>query len=572
MIYENCAPYLCVIGGVMKKKVKLALFVFIVVGVVILNITYKNKNDVIKTKRKKQNNLAIMIKEDGASDYTKSSSKDIPKGNYALNREKSYCKNNGVIGDYDSKLGKVSFSFIGTDSCYLYFDYNSGSIINNVNVKNNILTATLLSDVGLSGYQITSSNIIPQDWNEINGKTYDLSYTLTEPGYYYLYVKDIAGNISKNIGKTGIIMTLKDYIVDKYTKSNLLAQRSSFSGGVWIKNNFLFNTTSSQDGSMIYYYAGNTQNNWLKFGVSYGWYECKNSDGSKEYSSSKCSSDQKETEIIKPNSELYWRIIRTNEDGGIRLLYSGTSPYALNNTIGEVIYNPYNVYLTSQTAITENGYSTSGEQPNRKAAFFYSAYNNEDNSIYDINYRVNNEYNLLPSKLSSKVLVNFIDINNDLFQSSKYLDTNSIFCNDTKVQNYNYMSYNRILNDTPTFLCNDDYIGKSSYGLMTAEEVVYAGGQLNDKENNNVYYSINGNGEMYANSWWTMSPGNTDGIYHYVFLVHQGGTTMNGRLLMEGTNLEYGIRPVVSLASCVNFLSGDGSPDAPYEIDPDSCA
>ena len=555
----------------MKKKVKLALFVFIVVVVVILNITYKNKNDIIKTKRNKQNNLAIMIKEDGASDYTKSSSKDIPKGNYALNREKSYCKNNGVIGDYDNTLGKVSFSFIGTDSCYLYFDYSNSPIINNVNVKNNILTATLLSDVGLSGYQITSSNIIPQDWNEINGKTYDLSYTLTEPGYYYLYVKDIAGNISKNIGKTGIIMTLKDYIVDKYTKSNLLAQRLSFSDGVWIKNNFLFNTTSSQDGSMVYYYAGNTQNNWLKFGVSYGWYECKNSDGSKEYSSSKCSSDQKETEIIKPNSELYWRIIRTNEDGGIRLLYSGTSPYALNNTIGEVIYNPY-IYYASDNS-NECGYTSLGLVPNILAGYFWKrcGVSISDKSIYDINYRVNNEYDLLPYKISSYILVNFIDINNNIFQNSKYLDTNSIFCNDTEIQNSNYMSYNRILNDTPTFLCNDDYIRKSSYGLMTAEEVVYAGGQLNDKENNNVYYSINGNGEMYANSWWTMTPGNTDGIYHYVFLVHQGGTTMNGRLLMEGTNLEYGIRPVVSLASCVNFLSGDGSPDAPYEIDPDSC-
>ena len=559
------------IGVVMKKKVKIGLFVFIVICVVILNITYKNKNDVIKTKRKKQNNLAIMIKEDGASDYTKSSSKDIPKGNYVLNREKSYCKNNGVIGDYDNTLGKISFSFIGTDSCYLYFDYSGGPIINNVNVKNNILTATLLSDVGLLGYQITSSNIIPQEWNEINGNTYDLSYTLTEAGYYYLYVKDIAGNISKNIGKTGIIMTLKDYIVDKYTKSNLLAQRLSFSDGVWIKNNFLFNTTSSQDGSMIYYYAGNTQNNWLKFGVSQGWYECKNSDGSKEYSSSECSSEQKETEIIKPNSDLYWRIIRTNEDGGIRLLYSGTSPYDLNNTIGEVIYNPYNIYLTAPTSILANGYSTSGEQPNTRAAFYYGGLRNEDNSIYDINYRVNNEYVLLPSKLSSSILVHFIDINNDIFQNSKYLDTNSIFCNDTEEQNYNYMSYNRILNDTPTFLCNDDYIHQDLVGLMTAEEVVYAGGQLNDKEYNNVYYSINGNGEMYTNSWWTMSPGNTDGIYHYVFAVHQGGTTMNGRLLMEGTNLEYGIRPVVSLASCVNFLSGDGSPDAPYEIDPDSC-
>ena len=45
------------------------------------------------------------------------------KGDYVLNRDKSYCKNNGKIGDYDSVLGKVSFSFIGTDSCFLYFDY-----------------------------------------------------------------------------------------------------------------------------------------------------------------------------------------------------------------------------------------------------------------------------------------------------------------------------------------------------------------------------------------------------------------------------------------------------------------
>ena len=107
----------------MKKRVKFSLFVLFVIGVIILGLTYKNKAEVSKTKRKKQNNLAIMIKEDGATDYTKSNSKDIPKGDYVLNRDKSYCKNNGVIGDYDSTLGKVSFSFIGTDSCFLYFDY-----------------------------------------------------------------------------------------------------------------------------------------------------------------------------------------------------------------------------------------------------------------------------------------------------------------------------------------------------------------------------------------------------------------------------------------------------------------
>ena len=107
-----------------NKKVYVILIVLILIGSIFLTYNiYQNKNKVIKTKKRKQNNLAIMIKENGATDYTKSNSKDIPKGNYTLNYEKSYCKNNGVIGDYDSSLGKVSFSFIGTDSCYLYFDY-----------------------------------------------------------------------------------------------------------------------------------------------------------------------------------------------------------------------------------------------------------------------------------------------------------------------------------------------------------------------------------------------------------------------------------------------------------------
>ena len=113
-----------------NKKVYVILIVLILIGSLFLTYNiYQNKNKVIKTKKRKQNNLAIMIKEDGAADYTKSNSKDIPKGDYVLNRDKSYCKNNGVIGYYDNSLGKVSFSFIGTDSCYLYFDYKPGGLL-----------------------------------------------------------------------------------------------------------------------------------------------------------------------------------------------------------------------------------------------------------------------------------------------------------------------------------------------------------------------------------------------------------------------------------------------------------
>jgi len=49
----------------------------------------------------------------------------------------------------------------------------------------------------------------------------------------------------------------------------------------------------TEDGSDVYYFAGNAQNNWVKFG--------KDQD----------------------NADLYWRIIRINEDGSVRLLYIG---------------------------------------------------------------------------------------------------------------------------------------------------------------------------------------------------------------------------------------------------------
>ena len=110
----------------MKKK-KIVLFVFLIVGVLSLILTYKFKQDNLsKNKPVKEEKLSIMIKEDGSTEYTKSSSKDIPKGNYVLNEEKTHCENNGEVVSYDNVNGIVGFSFIGSDKCYLYFDYYAG--------------------------------------------------------------------------------------------------------------------------------------------------------------------------------------------------------------------------------------------------------------------------------------------------------------------------------------------------------------------------------------------------------------------------------------------------------------
>ena len=108
----------------MKKRIILLVCGIVACLGILFSFQLKNKNNLQENNVKNKNgSLAIMIKENGATEYIKSSSNSIPIGDYVLNEEKSYCKNNGKIGDYDSSLGKVSFSFIGTDKCYLYFDY-----------------------------------------------------------------------------------------------------------------------------------------------------------------------------------------------------------------------------------------------------------------------------------------------------------------------------------------------------------------------------------------------------------------------------------------------------------------
>ena len=72
-----------------------------------------------------------MIKEECAEDYTKSFSKDIPKGNYILNRDKSYCKNNYWLFTSQSSFVKSAEWLISPHISYSIYAarlYSSGFV------------------------------------------------------------------------------------------------------------------------------------------------------------------------------------------------------------------------------------------------------------------------------------------------------------------------------------------------------------------------------------------------------------------------------------------------------------
>ncbi len=102
-----------------------------------------------------------------------------------------------------------------------------------------------------------------------------------------------------------------------------------------------------------YYYRGTVTNNYVKFGswesgIVYGYYSESSSSYRKYYSMDACqnasSYNKKCTVIREENASMYWRIIRINGDGTVRVIYDGTSAHANGDDsedrqIGEVKFN-----------------------------------------------------------------------------------------------------------------------------------------------------------------------------------------------------------------------------------------
>ena len=309
-------------------------------------------------------------------------------------------------------------------------------------------------------------------------------------------------------------------------------------------------------------------NNWVKFGkyqkdlIRYRGYSSSTSTYYEEYSTmDECTSASSyninctEYKYANTGDDIYWRIIRTNSDGSIRLLYHGTSTTATDAYIGESVFNvEYNnpMYVGYM-------YGTSGSLASNRA----NTHNSIIKGVIDTWYKDNLKANY-----------------------GKYISTTAVYCNDrsnpaggynTGKTDFNYGAYTRLgTNKTPTYDCtnvNDKFTvdtstgnGKLTYpiALMTADEVSFAGGVYAKEAIAWPWYNNNSeNGSSTGSSWWwLLSPFHWDNSYAYVFIA----SNSFGKFVGNSTRMTNGVRPVLSLKSCVKISGGDGSASDPYTI------
>ena len=276
--------------------------------------------------------------------------------------------------------------------------------------------------------------------------------------------------------------------------------------------------TYTEDSKTVYYFAGNATDNWVKFG--------KNAS----------------------NQDLYWRIIRTNSDGSVRLLYHGTSTTTTDAYIGTSAFNS----SYDNIAYVSYMYGSLGS--------ISSARENTNNST--IKTTIDNWY---ISNLEAKGY-------------TKYLSTTAVYCNDRSTSdNTNFGAFTRLgTNKTPSYDCaatEDKFTvdtstgnGKLTYpiALMTADEVSFAGGLYGANTPTWYYYnSVNGSSTG-SKFWWLLSPLDSSTSGSSMFIVR--GSSNPGRLNYNYVNSNNGVRPALSLKSCVKYSSGDGSAENPYTI------
>ena len=273
-----------------------------------------------------------------------------------------------------------------------------------------------------------------------------------------------------------------------------------------------------------YYYRGNVTNNYVKF------------------------------------ADKYWRIVRINGDGTVRVIYDGTSSHA-------------------------NGESSSDRQIGTSA--FNRSYN--DNAYVGYMYGATgaSTYATAHANTNDSTIKAYIDNwykANILGTANEEYLADNIFCNDRSISSnkpsssFNNLGYganatayrwyyfaNSSYNNKMMLTCpqqNDAFTvsdttngnGALTYpiGLLSTDEVVLAGGW---SDSNSGYYLYSGQ------VWWASSPRDFNGLIALMRYVDSDG----GADFRYSVEYSFGVRPVFNLKAEV-LTYGNGTMNNPYRL------
>ena len=419
---------------------------------------------------------------------------------------------NGSVGEWDDSRRTIRLTTVNLPtSCVV--DFTEGYTVT-LNVINGS-TSPVSKVVGRDG--VTSFTVTPNDGYKLELESDTCNGTLSGNTYT---ISNITGNKTCSI-------TFKQYLplYDKILADNTTIKTRTDFNTTFTETNTgtLYKATESIAGNTtkdVYYFAGDAKNNWVKFGG------------------------------------FYWRIIRTNHDGSIRLLYAGTSH---NTTAGYIGTSKFNT-STNDPMYVGYKYGTTDSLENNRL-------NTNDSTIKTY---IDNWYN------------------NNLSSYSKYISTEAIYCNDRELvpestyktdgTTFYYAPFGRLnTNKTPTYNCTnikDAFSGSNSeakltypIGLMTADEIAYAGGKaITSLPSPYAWYYLNSAGGSITGStiWWSLSPSYWLGSFSGVWGVY--GSSLPGYLNGNSVAGTYAVRPAISLKSCIKYSTGNGTANNPYTI------
>ena len=398
----------------------------------------------------------------------------------------------------------------------------------------------------VSGATIESDGSLTTQNISITGKYYNLTIPQTSIEGKAFTGKIYVTNHSCSTSEPAYITLLNKYggkdSITELPDSAFANVTTASDKGMYAKADDYTATT----GMKSYYYRGAVNNNWVQFG--------KDSSG----------------------KDIYWRIIRINGDGSIRMIYSGTtaptsstapvmtgtgtqiSKVAFNNSYNKAEYVGYQ-YIegqqhgygkcdgTNNASCTVNGNTVYNSTIKQAIDKWYAGTTLKDNDL-----------------IADQIFCNDRTASTSDVAYSNYTTLTS--WNSTGTQYY-YGARGRLINSkSPVLTCpteSDKFTVNTSngngaltypVGLITADEVAMAGGKYGT--GNSTYY-------LYTNQYyWSGSPTYfySGGRIAYGFLVNSSGGL--SAINVNGTD---GARPVVSLSSKAK-LSGNGTYSNPYTV------